>query len=165
MEQIINLSLEEKQVLQKVKHLLSMIRRTVAEEPSNLKDGISVLRRLRNDNYEELNQIQHEAMILRAALALQSKDLAGKSVNWEWHPRQTGGKGEPDLRGKVAGTIHISAEITTSEKPIDKSMSATLKKLSKMHGKKIYFVRTEPMEKRAKTKVSKAGYPIEIRQI
>ncbi len=168
MEQIVDLSLAEEQVLQKVKQLLSMIKRTVAEEPSSLKDGISVLERLRNDNYENLNQIQHEAMLLRAALALQSKDLAGKPVNWYWNPRQTGDLEEPDLRGIVAGTIHISAEITTSERPIgtiDKRMTATLKKLSIMAGKKFYFVRTEAMEKRAKTKASKYGYPIEIRQI
>lgn len=165
MEQIANLSLAEEQAFQKVKQLLSMTRRDVAEEPSSLKDGISVLARLRNDIYENLNQIQHEAMILRAALDLQSKDLARKPVNWYWNPRQTGGLEEPDLRGIVGGSIHISAEITTSESLIDKTMGATLKKLSKMPGKKIYFVRTEAMETRAKTKVSKAGYPIEIRQI
>ena len=37
MEQIVNLSLAEEQVLQKVKQLLSMIRRTVAEEPIKLE--------------------------------------------------------------------------------------------------------------------------------
>ena len=168
MEQIVNLSLAEKQVLQKVRQLLFMIRRTTAEEPSSLKDGVGVLERLRNDNYENLNQIQHEAMILRAALDLQIRDLAGKPVDWYWNPRQTGGLEEPDLRGIVAGNIYISAEITTSKSPIgaiDKRMGATLEKLSKMPGKKIYFVRTEAMEKRAKTKVSKADYPIEIRQL
>jgi len=81
MEQIVNLSLAEEQELQKVKQLLSMTRRTVAEEPSSLKDGIGVLERLRKDIYENLNQIPHEAMILRAALDLQSKDLAEKPVD------------------------------------------------------------------------------------
>ena len=165
MEQIVNLSLAEEQELQKVKQLLSMTRRTVAEEPSSLKDGIGVLERLRKDIYEDLNQILHEAMILRAALDLQSKDLAKKPVDWYWNPRQTGGLEEPDLRGIVGGSIHISAEITASKSLIDKRIGTTLEKLSKMPGKKIYFVRTEPMEKRAKTKVSKAGYTIEIRQI
>ena len=168
MEQIVNLSLAQEQALQKVKQLLCMIRRTAAEKPSSLKDGIGVLECLRKDIYENLNQIQHETMILRAALDLQSKDLAGKPVAWYWNPRQTGDLEEPDLRGIISGSIHISAEITTSESPIggiDKRMGTTLEKLSKMAGKKIYFVRTETMEKRAKTKVNKAGYPIEIRQI
>ena len=139
MEQIVNLGLAEKQALQEVRQLLSTVRRTIAEEPSNLKDGVGVLEHLRNDNYENLNQIQHEAMILRAALDLQIKDLAGKPVHWYWNPRQTGGIEEPDLRGIVAGNICVSAEITTSKSSngaIDTRMGATLEKLSKMPGKK-----------------------------
>lgn len=151
-----------------MKRLLSSIRGTITKEPSSLNEGISILEHFRKDNYEELNQVQHEAMILRAALDLQSKDFAGKPVTWYWNPRQTGDSEEPDLRGIVAGSIHISAEITTSESPkgsIDTRMRETLEKLSKMPGKRIYFVRTEAMENRAKTKLSKADYPIEIRNI
>jgi len=89
-------------------------------------------------------------------------------VKWYWNPRQTGSAKEPDLQGKVAGRIAVSAEITASERPIgsiDQRMSTTLQKLSKMEGRLIYFVSTETMEKWARTKVSEAGYQIEVRRV
>ena len=165
MEQIGNLSSAEERVLEKVKQLLSDAKRDVEEEPSNFKDGIRVVERLREDIYENLNQIPHEAMIIRAVRDLQSKDLAGKSVDWCWNPRQTGGPKEQDLRGTVNGSICISAEITASKSLIDETIAATLEKLSKMPGKKIYFVRTEPMEKRATTKVNNHDWSIQVRRI
>ena len=54
-------------------------------------------------SYEDLNQIQHEEMILRAVLALQSDEFAKENIQGYWNPRQTGRKDEPDLRSTVRG--------------------------------------------------------------
>lgn len=168
MNQITDLHVAEQEVFQEIKQCISKVKSAVANAPADLSTGISVLKRLRQEIYEDLNQVQHEEMILQAARLLESQDFVGKDVVWHWNPRQGGGAGEPDLRGSVAGRIEVSAEITTSGKPdgtIAERMTTTLEKLSKMPGKKIYFVRTEAMEKRAETKVSKAGYEIEIRRV
>ena len=62
----------------------------------------------------------------------------------------------------------ISAEITTSEKPvgtIDSRMQKTLAKLAEMQGAKFYFVRTPQMQQRANTKITKVGWNIEVVQL
>jgi len=167
MERIVDLNIAEVQVFQKVKELIATSRTIVAEEPPNLKFGIETLKQLRRAIYEDLNQIQHEGMILRAARLLESSELTGQEVEWYWNPRQTGTADEPDLRGLVAGRIVVSAEITASESPkgtIDQRMGTTLEKLSKLPGKTFYFVCTDSMEKRARTKVKQAGYQIEVRR-
>lgn len=123
---------------------------------------------LRKEVYEDLNQLQHEAMILRVARAISSTDFLGDTIEWCWNPRQTGSAEEPDLRGEIKGKAVVSAEITTSANPmgaIGTRMASTLKNLKNMPGKKLYFVRTETMEKRAKSKVSKSDYQIEIRKV
>ena len=168
MQQLVDLSSADEQVFQKLEIFLSVVRTTIGKEPEHLEAGIATLERLRQQTYEELNQIQHEAMIIRAARFLEVNELGGKNVQWYWNPRQTGTKDEPDLRGIVAERTEVSAEITASENPngaIDKRMRATLEKLSKMPGKKLYFVRTKQMENRAITKVAKAGYQIGVRRI
>jgi hypothetical protein len=167
MERIVDLNIAEARVFQKVKELIAASRTIVAEEPPNLKFGIETLKQLRRAIYEDLNQIQHEGMILKAARLLESSELTGQEVEWYWNPRQTGTADEPDLRGLVAGRIVVSAEITASESPkgtIDQRMGTTLEKLSKLLGKTFYFVCTDSMEKRARTKVKQAGYQIEVRR-
>ncbi len=168
MELIVDLNKIEKETLLKAHQLLSETREIVAREPTTLAEGIGILNDLRRAIYENLNQIQHEAVILRAVQSLQNEDFSGEKVEWYWNPRQTGSAKEPDLQGEVGGRIVVSAEITTSERPIgtiDQRMSTTLQKLSKMEGNLIYFVSTEAMGKRARTKVSDAGYPIEVRRV
>jgi len=168
MERINDLNLIEEEVFKKVKTLILNIKKIIEDEPFDLTRGIKILEDLRNVNYEDLNQVQHEAMILRAARSINFNDFYGHNIEWYWNPRQTGLAQEPDLRGKIAGEIVVSAQITTSENPIgtiDTRMASTLKNLNNMPGKKIYFVRTETMENRAKTKVSKCGYQIEIRKV
>jgi len=168
MERIADLNLTEEEVFKKAKMLVTKVRRASAENPPNLESAIKILENLRREIYEDLNQIQHEAMILRAGLVLQRSDLINEDVEWYWNPRQRGGAEEPDLRGIIAGQIKVSAEVTASEKPegtIERRMQATLSKLSKMRGKRIYFVRTQAMEKRARSKVKKAGYQIEVQRI
>jgi len=168
MERINDLNSIEEEMFKKVRALILNIKEAIEDEPSDLTAGIKILRDLRKVNYEDLNQIQHEAMILRAARSINLSDCYGDNIKWYWNPRQTGLAQEPDLRGKIAGEIVVSAEITTSENPvgtIDARMASTLKNLNNMPGKKIYFVRTETMESRAKTKVLKCGYQIEIRKV
>ena len=168
MERISNLKMAEKDVFQKAKRLIVEVRRVSTEDPSNLKSAIELLQHLRKAVYEDLNQIQHEAMILRAALVLQSDEFDKEDMEWYWNPRQTGGTDEPDLRGTVRGQIRLSAEVTASERPIgsiDRRMGSTLNKLSKMPGKKLYFVRTSVMEKRAISKVSRVGYQVEVSRV
>ena len=87
---------------------------------------------------------------------------------WYWNPRQTGDHTEPDLRGIYSGAILVSAEITTSEKPvgtIDSRMKKILTKLAAMQGEKFYFVRTSEMRQRAATKITKGGWEIEVIQL
>ena len=107
-------------------------------------------------------------MILRSARFLESGDYSERPPTWYWNPRQTGAADEPDLRGSIGSETVVSAEITTSGRPIgaiDKRMATTLGNLSNMSGRKFYFVRTENMRRRAQTKVDKAGYDIEVRLI
>ena len=168
MKNISDLNIAEEETLLKVKQCITTIRNLVVNAPSDLQTGINILERLRNKSYEDINQIQHEAMILRAVRLLESSDFAGKHIEWQWNPQQTGLAEEPDLSGKIEGKIEISAEITTSKNPIgtiDQRMKTTLNNLSKMSGKKYYFVHTQTMEKRAKTKVGKSGYKIEVIKI
>ena len=156
---------EERDLLGKITHVVTAVRLSVKEDPSSVEVGIQTLRRLRRENYEELNQVQHEAMILRAARFLEARDNSRLSPDWYWNPRQTGAADEPDLRGIIGSRIVISAEITTSERPIgtiDRRMATTLGNLSRMCGRRLYFVRSESMRRRAQTKVDKAGYDIEV---
>lgn len=163
-----SLSEAEQKVLSDIRKCVESIRILAREDATTIKAGIEALKKLREEIYEDLNQIQHEEMILRAARHLQESDLQGEVVDWYWNPRQTGDKSEPDLRGVQNSSIIISAEITTSERPegtIDSRMASTLKKLSTMRGRKYYFVRTPAMERRARTKSKKGGYAIEVRKI
>ena len=168
MEKIGDLSVAEQQVFRKVRQLIHVSRGIVSAEPPGLPDGIEVLKSLREGMYENLNQIQHEELVLRAARFLQREYFRGQDVEWSWNPRQTGVADEPDLRGAVAGQVVVSAEITSSARPqgtIDQRMRSTLERLSGMPGNRFYFVSTEAMERRARTKVNTAGYKIEVRRI
>jgi hypothetical protein len=168
MKRLLDLGTQERLLFEEAKNLLATIRTTVKEEPYDLTKGINTLEGLRQQTYEDINQIQHEAMILRAAKSLQEGAFRWEYIKWEWNPRQTGTADEPDLRGTMAGSTIVSAEITASPGPkgsLDSRMRTTLEKLSTMQGKKVFFVRSDSMLRRAKTKVIKAGYQIEARQI
>lgn len=96
------------------------------------------------------------------------QDHALSSANWEWNPRQTGDASEPDIRATQFGKTIISGEVTTSPNPIgkiDSRMASTLRKLAEMEGRKLYFVSTISMARRACTKAGKAGYNIEVVRI
>ncbi|MBP5055220.1 hypothetical protein [Pseudomonas chlororaphis] len=131
-------------------------------------EAVRILQRLRSEVYEDLNQIQHEHLIICAAEWLLSWGICDLDTQWYWNPRQTGDATEPDLHGMQNEVIVVSAEITTSAKPegsIDSRMRNTLAKLSQQSGQLFYFVQTEAMANRAETKILKAGWSIQVAQL
>ena len=168
MKKITSLSEAQNKVLRDLRVCIKRIHDLTQAHVETVKEGIAIIRAIRTELYEDLNQIQHEEMILRAIDYLQKKEVRGSKIEWNWNPRQTGSGDEPDLVGRENDCIVISAEITTSEKPVgvlDKRMKATLDKLNKMKGRKYYFVRTSIMENRALTKIEKSKHSIEVRKI
>lgn len=143
--------------------------RSIAEASIDTPDAaVRVLQRVRAETYEDLNQIQHEHLIVCAAEWLLAQNICARDTQWYWNPRQTGDHAEPDLAGVLNGVTVVSAEITTSEKPngvIDTRMRKTLEKLSRQTGQLFYFVRTQAMATRADTKIRKAGLSIRVTQL
>lgn len=168
MEEIRDFSSEESRMLSQLKEVFSHIQLAGQANLSSIDSGLEIIRSLRRLIYEDMNQLQHEALILKIAKLLQN-DFYPNVVKWLWNPRQTGRKDEPDLRGlDDRGEIVISTEVTTSENPqgtIDTRMARTLEKLSAMPGDKYYVVVTTTMESRAKSKVRKLSYPINVIRI
>jgi hypothetical protein len=147
-----------------IKLLLMRIQSVAGAPFEQVDQGIAILKRLRAETYEDLNQIQHEYMILCAAQWLILQGRCPAETVWFWSPRQTGGADEPDLRGEYSGQVVLSAEITTSMEPkgmIDSRMRRTLEKLSKMAGQRFYFTASPAMCQRAQTKIGKGGWQIE----
>ena len=168
MERILNLDKAEGKILEDLRQCLKSICKISSKDLISVSQGIDVLRRLRKAVYEDINQIQHEEMALRAVRSLQENDFLNQKLDWYWNPRQTGDDSEPDLRAVKNDDIVLSAEVTTSEKPkgtIDQRMGDTLAKLSNMQGHRFYFVQTDSMEKRARTKIEKGGFQIVVRNI
>jgi len=133
-----------------------------------LDSGLHRLREIRSSLYENLNQIQHELLILEGLIWLTQSGSIPDKTEWFWNPRQTGTFEEPDLVGICDDVPVVSAEATTSEKPvgvIDSRMRDTLRKLDCMEGKKYYFVRTDAMANRARTKITKEGLNIVVAKI
>ena len=152
-------------VLKDLQRCLATVRLLAASTFETPEAGIAVLRKLRRETYEDINQIQHEHSILLAAQWLIENGKCSRTTEWSWNPRQTGTATEPDLQGHDKGSVVVSAEITTSERPvgvIDTRMGKTLGKLSAMAGERYYFVCSERMLNRAQTKVAKAGWPITV---
>jgi hypothetical protein len=154
----------EAKVLADIQAVLSTIKRLSDQEVNNVQLGVAQLRNIRLSVYENINQIQHEYLILRALRWLLQNGFASE-ITWEWNPRQTGTANEPDLRGTSNSTVLISAEATASERPvgvIDSRMKGTLHKLSQMAGQKYYFVCSDEMACRARTKIAKQNWPITV---
>jgi hypothetical protein len=165
MEKIGTFQEAHNKVLTDIQRTLATIQQLSLKPCTTAEAGIRILDRLRKETYEDLNQIQHEHLIVRAAEWLLANKKCPPETFWFWNPRQTGDHSEPDLRGSYTGEIVLSAEITTSENPvgtIDTRMQKTLAKLSAMEGARYYFVRTETMRQRAATKVAKGCWQIEV---
>ena len=155
----------EAKVLADIRAVLHPIRATALHEPVSVHEGIALLLALRQEIYEDLNQIQHEYLILRGAEWLRANGHPEPQKRWFWNPRQTGDETEPDLAVFLNGQQIVSGEVTASENPngsIDTRMADTLRKLSTMPGQKLYFVRTETMRQRAATKVGKTHSLIQV---
>lgn len=155
-------------VLKDIASFLGTVHELTGRNFVSLSEGIALLRQLRSETSEDLNQIQHEHMILVAVHWLIEARQWPSDVQWYWNPRQTGDGSEPDLRVTHQDRAIMSAEITTSEKPvgiIDSRMKSTLEKLAKMEGVRFYFVRSESMAMRANTKITKAGWDINVIQL
>jgi hypothetical protein len=157
----------EAKVLNDARLLLSELSRLGAANPQSAEEAVGTLARVRDTAYENLNQIQHEYLILAAVRHLVDKSLVSPDVEWQWNPRQTGGINEPDLRGARGGTVVVSVEVTTSVRPIGTiltRMQGTLKKLSgeSFAGGKYYVVRTDAMERKARSIVKREGYTITV---
>ena len=167
MERLSNIQEAESKVLTDIRDFLPTLRR-LSEDTDSLDRGIDRLRQIRNTLYEDLNQIQHEHLLLQGLRWLLNRGYSDMNLEWHWNPRQTGNSNEPDLLAINSAQNMLCAEATTSEKPvgtIDQRMLKTLDKLSRMQGRKYYFVRTPKMAKRAQTKVAKNSWNIEVVQI
>ena len=164
MERIGDSAAAEAKVLHDMQELIKTLMRPSSQAVEDVRSGDLQLREIRSSIYENLNQIQHEFLLLRG-LAWLFKNGFESKVDWGWNPRQTGGGNEPDLRCSVNGRILVSAEASTSEKPkgiLDSRMRKTLERLSRMDGRRFYFVSTDEMVKRAETKIRKAKWPIKV---
>ena len=101
MERIDNIKQAKDKVLTDMNAFLSSIRDLSGENVTDLGVGLSKLRKIRSSVYENLNQIQHEYLILQGLIWLNSNGHAPVNVQWYWNPRQTGDSTEPDLRGTL----------------------------------------------------------------
>ena len=164
MEKMGSISEAKCRLLAKIRELLSTAKRLIPAEVDSVGAGIRVLSALRGELYEDLNQIQHAALILDAAEWLDREVLKGKPAEWYWNPYQTGGSDEPDLQCRSKAGV-IVAEATASPAPkglLDSRMASTLEKMNRMAGERYYFVRTAAMRQRAETKIAKAGWNIQV---
>ena len=155
----------EAKVLNDASTLLANLSRLGGAAPQSAEEAVGILAQVRDIAYENLNQIQHEYLILGTVRYLVETSKVSHDVEWQWNPRQTGGFNEPDLRGARAGIVVVSAEVTASRRPIGTiltRMQGTLKKLSgkSFAGDKYYVVRTEAMAKAARAIVQREEYPI-----
>lgn len=153
----------EQRVVIEACDLLVHIRERCSVAVGSPSEALAVISDVRDLAYESLNQLQHEYLILLAVKYLIEVRSFPEDTIWYWNPRSTGGIDEPDLKGLVDGNVVVSAEVTTSRRPvgtIDVRMRATLSKLSGFEGEKFYFVRTTAMARRAATIITKSGYEI-----
>jgi hypothetical protein len=156
---------KEKERLQKdIAGWFENIKKHTAQIPEELPKQVALLKNIRKELYEDLNQLQHAAMILEVAEKLQIE--YPEVDQWSWHPKQTSDPEYSDLTGWVGMKVYLNAEVTTSLRPvgtIDQRMSSTLRSLNKKQGMRFYFVATNEMFSRAISKQRKSGYDIRIR--
>ena len=156
------IAIEEAKILSRMRECGARIQQLLEPGFPDVSSGVALLRRLRSGSAEEINQLQHAALALAAVRHIQAQRPTA-TLRWFWHPFQTGGIDEPDLRATDGARVVISAEVTASERPvgvIDRRMAHTLRKLATMPGDLFYFVRTDAMHRRAETKIRNSGYAI-----
>ena len=82
-----------------LRQCIARIQQLIAPEIADVSSGVALLRLLRSDAAEDINQLQHAALILESARHIQTQRPETTSLDWFWHPYQTGGIDEPDLQG------------------------------------------------------------------
>src|SRR5687767_12048206 len=90
MQRIVTLADARQKVLADIGVFITQLRSLTRHTPRSVKDGIATLRQIRRTAYEDLNQIQHESLILEAAAWLAARNLIPASASMYWNPRQTG---------------------------------------------------------------------------
>jgi hypothetical protein len=118
MQLVGNIEDAEAAVLADVVTLVDELRTLIAVTPTTASQGVELLSQVRDAAYADLNQIHHEYLILCAIRWLTSRHPEYQHAEWRWNPRQTGDASEPDLQCILSRRICISAEITTSRRPI-----------------------------------------------
>lgn len=159
---------EHQRVLEDIRVCLDILRKCVADNPADLPTGVHCLDLISRTAYEDLNQLQHEAILLAGVSLLigQNSDLA--SAKWCWNPRQGGGASEPDLQAHKESMVLLSAEGTCSRSPqgaTTKRMNATLEKLNRMPGTRFFLVANSEMLHRARSRIARMNYCIEVLQV
>lgn len=154
MEKVGSITQRESDTLDEINATLESVRQSIAKAPVSLNEAVATLMAVRVQAYENINQLQHVALILRAIKYLSARIALDAPVEWYWHPRQTSGVGEGDIQARLAdGSIFLSAEATTSIKAIGtirERMKSTLRRLQAMEGEKYYFVASKGLEKAAR---------------
>src|SRR4051794_26494933 len=74
-------------LLEEIGTWFKKIKHHITDLPKDLLAQVDLLALIRKELYEDLNQLQHAALIIKAAENLQ-KDFP--TINkWNWHPKQT----------------------------------------------------------------------------
>lgn len=165
LERLLSIDEAESTLKAQVAECVSRVHALSSQPITDMTSGFAILKDIRSAAYENLNQFQHEALLLQAVRLFEATTLKGSHVEWFWNPRQTGGADEPDLCAVCQGHAVASVEATTSLKPmgaIGKRLRYTLAKLSGMPGQRYYLVCSEEMRRRACSVVKKGGYDIQI---
>jgi hypothetical protein len=163
MQALEDIAAEEAKILSRLRECVARIQELIEPGFADVSSAVALLRLLRSGSAEDINQLQHAALALAAVRHIQAQRPDTTTLSWFWHPFQTGGIDEPDLRATDGARVVISAEVTASERPagvIDSRMAHTLQKLATMPGDLFYFVRTDAMRRRAQTKIQNVGYAI-----
>jgi len=167
MEKIGDPAKAEAKVLQDMQDIVSKMKALSAQDVKDAQHGYLLLREIRSSIYEDLNQILHEGLLIRGLMWLLQNGFSS-NIEWRWNPRQSGKGDEPDLKGSLHGRVLVCAEATASENPvgtIDTRMDKTLTKLGQMEGQHFYFVITDTMAKRARTKAGRGNRSITVVKI
>jgi hypothetical protein len=153
--QTLTIETAKKEFEEKLKAKLQGLANLIAVNCINLADQINLINQIRTNIYEDLNQFQHAFLLIKSAEYFKIK--FPEIDKWEWHPFQTSGDLEPDLRGYCKDKILVNVEATTAQNPrgkIDTGMKKTLFKLNKhIQGDNYYVIQTEKMLERAKSKI------------
>ena len=153
----------EADLLERLRGCIATIQQIVATGASDIPAGVALLRLVRSRAYEDINQLQHEALLLEAAARLRTLRPDLVAMSWFWNPSNTGTGKEPDLRIMSGSEIVVSVEATASERAIGTitaRLKRTLSKLQDMPGDRFYFVRTQHMLEAAQREIRLANYAI-----